>query len=226
MRPRERRRTRFRLRLPAELDRRFEALVFDWDGTAVPDRRADAATVRRLVEALCHLGVDVALVSGTHVGNVDGQLGARPPGPGALFLCLNRGSEVFRVGEPGPQLVHRRTATPAEEAALSEAAALTTARLRGRGLTARIASHRLNRRKIDLIPEEAWADPPKAAIPELLAAVEERLRRSGIDGLQEAAAVARESALEAGLENARVTSDAKHVEIGLTDKSDSARWIA
>ena len=33
-------------------------------------------------------------------------------------------------------------------------------------------SQRLNRRKIDLIPEPEWADPPKARIGELLAAVE------------------------------------------------------
>ena len=35
-----------------------------------------------LVEALCEACVDIAIVSGTHVGNVDGQLRARPPGPG------------------------------------------------------------------------------------------------------------------------------------------------
>ena len=61
-------------RLPAGLDRRFEALVFDWDGTAVPDRQADASAVRETIEALCSLGMQVAIVSGTHVGNVDGQL--------------------------------------------------------------------------------------------------------------------------------------------------------
>jgi hypothetical protein len=32
------------------LDRRFEALIFDWDGTAVPDRRADAGPVRDLLD--------------------------------------------------------------------------------------------------------------------------------------------------------------------------------
>ena len=37
---------------PAPFDRRFEAVVFDWDGTAVPDRHADAATLRALVEEL------------------------------------------------------------------------------------------------------------------------------------------------------------------------------
>ena len=31
----------------------FGAVVFDWEGTAVPDRAADAAAVRARVEALC-----------------------------------------------------------------------------------------------------------------------------------------------------------------------------
>ena len=39
----------------------------------------------------------------------------------------------------------------------------------------RSCAERLNRRKIDLIPEPEWADPPKARIGELLAAVERRL---------------------------------------------------
>lgn len=34
------------------LDRRFEAIVFDWDGTAVADRAADATRLRTLVEEL------------------------------------------------------------------------------------------------------------------------------------------------------------------------------
>src|SRR5688500_1159735 len=71
--------------LPDSLAQRFEAIVFDWDGTAVPDRAADATDVRERIEALCADGVDCVVVSGTHVGNVDGQLGARPTGPGQLW---------------------------------------------------------------------------------------------------------------------------------------------
>ena len=66
------------LELPAALDRRFEAFVFDWDGTAVPDRKADASAMRVAVERLCALGADLAVITGTHIGNVDPQLGARP----------------------------------------------------------------------------------------------------------------------------------------------------
>lgn len=218
-------RTAARRTLPAALRRRFEAVVFDWDGTAVPDRTADAAELRTLVEELCALGLDLAVVTGTHVGNVDDQLRARPAGPGRLLLCANRGSEVFEVGADGPALLHRRVATPAEDAALDAAAAAALAELGRRGVAGELVSARLNRRKLDLIPLREWADPPKARLRELLAAVELRLRTAGVAGLREAAAIALAAAQAAGLAEARVTSDAKHVEIGLTDKADAARWV-
>jgi trehalose/maltose hydrolase-like predicted phosphorylase len=211
------------LELPAPLDRRFDAFVFDWDGTAVPDRQADAAAMRAAVERLCSLGADVVVITGTHIGNVDPQLRARPSGPGRLFLCLNRGSEVFRVDEDGPEPIERRQATPEEDAALDAAAAEVVARLAEKGLHAEIVSQRLNRRKVDLIPEPEWADPPKARINELLAAVEERLAAHGLD-LHAVVELALEAARDAGLPDPKVTSDAKNVEIGLTDKADSSRW--
>ncbi len=98
-------------------------------------------------------------------------------------------------------------------------------RLARRGVGARIVSQRLNRRKIDLLPGPEWADPPKAEIGKLVVAVERRLRAAGIDGLVEAAEIALEAARAAGCVEAKVTSDAKHVEIGLTDKADSARAV-
>ncbi|HET9723806.1 MAG TPA: glycosyl hydrolase family 65 protein [Actinomycetota bacterium] len=209
----------------AEVRRRFEAVVFDWDGTAVPDRSADAGPVRAVIEALCAAGLDLFVVSGTNVRNVDGQLRARPNGPGQLYLLLNRGSEVFRVDRRGPHLVERRSATPKEHAALDVAARLTIERLAARGLHAEVVAHRLNRRKIDVIPEPEWADPPKARIAELLEAVEGRLAGAGLRGLPEVVEMAETAAREAGLPDPRVTSDAKHVEIGLTDKSHSGEWI-
>ena len=217
--------TRERAALSAALDRRFEAVVFDWDGTAVPDRRADASRVRALIEKLCGLGVDLAVITGTHVGNVDGQLSARPSGPGRLYLCMNRGSEVFQADEDGVRLVERREATASENAALDAAAQSTVATLAARGLRAEIVSERLNRRKIDLIPEPEWADPPKAEIADLLDAVQQRLHEAGLNGLGEAVALALDASRDAGLSSPRVTSDAKHVEIGLTDKADAARWV-
>ena len=102
-----------RAEMPVEIARRFDALVFDWDGTAVPDREADATRVRELVESLCAAGMHVVVVSGTHVGNVDGQLGARPSGPGRLLLALNRGSDLFAVDAVGPGVTGSADLIPA-----------------------------------------------------------------------------------------------------------------
>jgi trehalose/maltose hydrolase-like predicted phosphorylase len=211
--------------LAPALDRRYEAVLFDWDGTAVPDRGADASGLRGMIEQLCNQGMQLFVVTGTHVGNVDGQLCARPAGPGRLVFCVNRGSEMFSADADGLQLLHRREATAEEDAALDAAAEATVDELERRGVQAAIVSQRLNRRKIDLIPDPAWEDPPKSRIGELLEAVEDRLREAGLGGIREAVALATDAAAHAGLPDARVTSDAKHVEIGITDKADAARWV-
>ena len=204
----------------------FEAIVFDWDGTAVPDRQADASGVRERIEALCAAGVHVIVVTGTHVGNIDDQLRARPQGRGQLYVCCNRGSEVFAVTGNGPKLVLQRTASPEEDRALDRAAERTVERLRTRGIEAKVVSERINRRKIDLIPVPAWADPKKADIALLAEAVTTRLASVGIANLAEVVALAADISRGAGLADPRITSDVKHVEIGLTDKSDSAHWAA
>jgi Glycosyl hydrolase family 65 central catalytic domain/Glycosyl hydrolase family 65, C-terminal domain len=207
------------------IERRFEAIVFDWDGTAVPDRVSDASRLRDSIERACREGIDVIIVSGTHVKNVDAQLAARPRGPGTLHMCLNRGSEIYRVTRGGVRLLQRRHATRSELASLDRASDRTIQQLAARGLPVRLVSKRLNRRKIDLLPDAAWADPPKARISDLVIAVQERLAQYGIGGLTAVIEVARDAARSSGMLDCRVTSDAKHVEIGLTDKSDSARWI-
>lgn len=209
----------------AALHRRFEAAAFDWDGTAVTDRKADAGELRELFAKLLEAGFDLAVITGTHIGNVDGQLGLRPHGPGRIIVGCNRGSEVYELGSVGPVLLERRVASAAEDEMLDRAAELAVERLGAKGLTVSVISDRLNRRKIDLIPLPEWADPPKAQLPKLLAAVEARLAAAGIDGLPEAVELVRTCGLEVGLPDPRVTSDAKHAEIGLTDKTHSASYV-
>ncbi|HKE52376.1 MAG TPA: hypothetical protein VKE25_12785, partial [Actinomycetes bacterium] len=116
--------------------------------------------------------------------------------------------------------------SPTEDRDLDRAADATVERLGERGIRAEVVSNRLNRRKIDIIPEPEWADPPKARIGELLAAVSERLHAAGWRDLAEVVAVTVEASRSAGLADPRISSDVKHVEVGLTDKSDSARWAA
>ena len=209
--------------LERALEREFQVICFDWDGTAVADRQADAAAVRSRVERLTALGVDIAVFSGTSVANVDGQLRARPGVEGHLFLYLSRGSEIYVVGPAGPRLLERRQATSLEEEQLTAASEALRDHLVAAGLDAGIVYDRLNRRKVDLIPE--WPDPRKAEVAELQQRVDQRLRAAGIPGLGACMELARELSRSAGLARLAVTSDAKHIEIGLTDKSDSMRAV-
>jgi hypothetical protein len=216
--------------LPSVLARPFRLIAFDWDGTAVASRWADAAQVDALVDALLGMDVRVAVITGTSFENVARQLlpGIAPEHASRLVVCANRGSEAFGFDQHGePVLLHRRQATPEEDRLLDAVADGVTAQLeRLTGLPFAVVRNRLNRRKIDLIPEPAFADPPKSAIGDLLIATEARLRGAGLSGgVREAFEMTERLARELGLEDARVTSDVKHIEVGLTDKADSTAFV-
>jgi trehalose/maltose hydrolase-like predicted phosphorylase len=106
---------------PSPLDRRFEAIIFHWDGSAGPDRVADAIRLRRLIEGSCAAGIEVAIISGATLETVDEQLRARPAGPGRLMLALHDHSEAFRIDQAGPQMMQRRVITAEVEGRLAAA---------------------------------------------------------------------------------------------------------
>ena len=157
---------------PAALDRRFEAVVFDWDGTAVPDRARMPRAARRWSRSCARSGSTSRSSRARTSATSMGSFAPGRPGPDGSMLCVNRGSEVFAAdarrdascssGVRRPPRRTRRSTRPLQA---------TVAELGRRGLEARSCSQRLNRRKIDLIPVPEWADPPKARIGELLAAV-------------------------------------------------------
>jgi trehalose/maltose hydrolase-like predicted phosphorylase len=213
-----------RRRLEPALDRRFEAVLFDWEGTGVADR-ARATELRDVIEQLCELGLVLGLIATADVGDVDGRLDARPRGPGRLYLCTGRGSEVSIVDSDGVRAVHERRATAEEKAALEAAANATITELERRGLRLDASSDPPGRRTIDLVPGVERADEPRAGRSALLEEVDARLRAASIAGLRGAVAIAKAAALSTGLPNAHVTTDGRHLEIGLTDKSDSVRWL-
>ena len=214
----------------AALRRPFKIIAFDWDGTAVVNRQADAAAVRGVIERLLELGVYVVVITGTNFQNVDRQLSSAIRGPHKrrLFILTNRGSEVFGFDDQSrPVLLWQRIATPEEERLLTEVADAVRDTIEAQtNLKLDIVYNRLKRRKIDLIPVPEWADPPKSVIGDLLQAVESRLVRGGLaGGLREAFQLTRQLAAEKGLPVARITSDVKHIEVGLTDKEDAIRWL-
>ncbi len=211
------------------LAREFRMIVFDWDGTAVANRMEDASALARLAEPLLADGCWLVVVTGTSFDHIARQFCdlVSPDCRARLVVCANRGSEVFGFDEHGEAVVrYRREATPAEDQALTAIAeAVRDELVRATRLDVGIVYNRLNRRKIDLIPLPEWADPPKAEIGALRQAVETRLAEAGWHGgIAGVVELAERQAARAGIE-VRITSDVKHVEVGLTDKADSIAWI-
>jgi len=206
----------------------YRIIVFDWDGTAVKDRAADARPVASALEELLQLDFYVVVVTGTNYDNIERQFACHISGPCKrnLYICTNRGSEVYGFDAHSELfLLYHREATDEENQALDRTAEAVKAEVEGgSGVAIDIVYNRLNRRKIDLIPE--WQDPPKSQIGKLLAETEKRLRKGGYAaGIKGAYEATERYSREMGLAGARITSDVKHVEVGLTDKSDSLRWI-
>ena len=209
--------------------RGYRVIAFDWDGTAVPSRQHPAHEAVKRVEVLCRHGIWCAVITGTNLDNINRQffrfVSARAKA--RLLALMNRGSEAFGFGSKGEAiLLHRRKATEEENAAMDEIAMGIRDWLRGEyGLETEIIFDRLNRRKIDLIPLPDWADPPKARIAELLRAVKTRLKDAGVaGGIKGIIDRVEQMAAQRDID-LRLTTDVKHVELGLTDKSDSVAYI-
>ncbi|MGH3075922.1 MAG: hypothetical protein ACRDQC_13380, partial [Gaiellales bacterium] len=209
-------------------DHRYRLIAFDWDGTAVTDRKEHPAELARAMQRLLDGGSLLVVITGTNADNVGGQIAPllTPAALSRLYMMVNRGSEVYAHEADGTRsLLWGREASSEEDAALDSAADTVRDRLAAdHGVQIDIIRNRLNRRKLDLIPTPEWADPPKARIGELLAAVEERLKPvpggiGAVIDMTDAAAKA------AGLRDPRITTDVKHVEVGLTDKSDSIAYV-
>ncbi|MBI4557098.1 MAG: hypothetical protein HY706_05885, partial [Candidatus Hydrogenedentes bacterium] len=209
--------------------RPYRLLAFDWDGTAVSDRSAPAPEAASRIATLSGLGVWSAVITGTKYENLERKffLLIRPDRRWRVTACMNRGSEVFGFDRAGVcALEYRREATPQENRLMDEIAlAVQKELLENHGLETRIVFDRLNRRKLDLIPEPAWADPPKERIGELMNAVNDRLRRGQVQGgIRHVLDRVERLAEQRGI-TLRLTSDVKHVELGLTDKSDSVHYL-
>ncbi len=206
----------------------FRIIAFDWDGTAVRNRRVDAKPVARVLERLLKHNVSIVVITGTNFDNIDRQFCSLITGPHKqnLFVLCNRGSEVFGFNSRSePVVIYRRQASKAEEALLSKVAEAVKRDIEKQSkVEIGIIYDRLNRRKIDLIPE--WEDPPKSQIDKLLATTQKRLVDGGYaPGIAGAYELTQRFSDEFGLKDARITSDVKHVEVGLTDKSDSVIWV-
>ena len=212
-----------------KLDHKFKIIAFDWDGTAVKSRHHPVDDILWRLESLLKNGVKVVIITGTHFGNIDSQFCSKvkPELKKNLYVCVNRGSEVYGFDENGkPVVLHRREATAAENALMDRVSEEMKSFLKEKyNLDVEIIANRFNRRKLDLYPYPEWADPPKEKIDELLTVVEKHLRDFGItNGIQEVIDLVKKKVKSLG-GDLRITTDVKHIEYGLTDKSDSVNFV-
>jgi hypothetical protein len=216
--------------LPPRLQRPFKIITFDWDGTAVMFRHEDTTQLRENVEKLLRLDVVIVVISGTKLSNIDLWLSAMMRGAHLrnLFISTNRGSEMYGFDTLSrPVLLWQRTASRNEDRLLTEIIdAVRDAVVARTGLAIRVVYDRMNRRKLDLIPLPEWRHPPRSAIGEVWQVVEARLRGAGLSrGLREVLELIERTVQDKGLNGARLTADAKQVEVGLKDKSDAMDWL-
>ena len=158
-----------------------------------PDRRADASDASAaMVEGARAAGSISSSSAAPTSATSTAQLQRAAGRPGRLHLCLNRGSEVFAVGRgrsaPGPRgaTARGRGRAPSRRSGADRRRDCARA-----GFRAEIVAQRLNRRKIDLIPEPDWVGPAEGAHrASCWRRSKQRLRRAGIAALAEVVEIA------------------------------------
>lgn len=212
----------------ALLGRPFKVIVFDWEGAAMAGRRGDAALLACLAERLLRRGVWLVAVAEARLERLGRLLchSLPPVVRRRLLLCTSGGSEIYGFDSQG-RLRRRfhRLATPEEESKLSAIAEALRDYVAARtGLEVEVSHRWPLRRRIDLMPQPEWRDQPLSG--ELLAAADEHLRSAGLaGGLEELGPYALRLAAQHGLPHVRVTSNARHIDLRLTDKGELAAWL-
>ena len=211
-----------------ELSKKYKIIIFDWDVTAVHTRNDDISKLIDALEELLKQGIFIVVVTGTNFENIDRQFSSHISGlyKKNLFICTNRGSEVFGFDENSqPVLIFRLNIDNETNKLLDKIAEKTKKNIESKTkIRLELIYNRLNRRKLDLIPE--WGNPLKSEIDKLIVETEKKLKNAGFkEGIKGAFDLMENNARLLGLNDARVTSDVKHIEVGVSDKSDSIKWI-
>lgn len=206
---------------------KYKLIIFDWDGTAVMSRNDNASEFIDTAQQLINKGIRLAVITGTKFENIDNQLTKHiNTNKNLIHICTNRGSEVFSFDENGnKKCLYDRKISNKENELLDKIVVTTANKLKEISYAdVDVIFNRKNRRKIDLLPE--WKSPKKNEFNELLVRVEEKLDSSGLaGGLRKAYSLLEQTAKSYGFTQAKITSDIKHLEIGITDKNDSINWL-
>lgn len=207
--------------------KKYKAIFFDWDGTAVLSRRAPAAAAVAAMAPLLENGVKLAIISGTTYDRIaGGQLHKHFTENQLedLYLGLGRGAfnYAFTHGEPyvfADRLPDSRTRGTIHRIGFDIHMEL----LEKYGLNTDIVFNRPNYCKIDLAAGVDRGDNlfMQAGETEALQSTLQSLNIGGLRCLIETA----KRAGEANGLDVSPTCDGKYLEVGISDKSDNVDTI-
>lgn len=208
--------------------KKYKAIFFDWDGTAVLSRRAPADEAAARMKPLLQQGVKLVIVSGTTMENLAGgslHTYFTEEELGNLYLGLARGAYNYRY-ECGKPMVFAHEIPDSETLLLIHRAAYAVHEelLRSYGFPTDIVFTRPNYCKIDLMVENNRGDLLFFQENELEALKESLLSHGFQGGIRGLLDLAKEKGSSYGL-SLLPTTDAKYLEAGLSSKSDNVNTI-
>lgn len=203
--------------------KKYKAIFFDWDGTAVLSRKAPVEDAVKAMRPLLEKGVKLAIVSGTTYENIAGgklhQL-FTPKQLENLFLGLGRGAYDYGFDEDGkPVIIRNRVPDHQGITAIHDACYRVHRELLERyGMNTDIVFSRPNYCKIDLMPNQNRGDNLFLQEGEA-AMLQQTLNQHGIDSIE--ALIQMAESFGTSTMPLRATTDAKYLEVGPTGKSDN-----
>ena len=209
--------------------KKYKAILFDWDGTAVVSRKASAKEAIAAMKPLLAKGVPLAIISGTTYENIAGgklETFFTKDELQNLYLGLGRGAYQYAFTEEGSPYIFENL-IPAKEELLQIhdlCFQIHQYLLREYDFSTDIVFTRPNYCKIDLMPELDRGDQLFMQSDELTS-LKQKLDGHGIEGgLQSLLDLAQKLGKEKGF-FVLSTCDAKYLEVGISSKSDNADLI-
>lgn len=209
--------------------KKYSAILFDWDGTAVTSRKAPADEACAAMKPLLAKGIPLVIISGTTYENIAGgklESFFTVEELQNLYLGLGRGAYQYAYTKEGQPYIFRDLLPDREGTLLIHEICFNIHQtlLRDYGFATDIVFTRPNYCKIDLMPEHDRGDQLFMQSDEL-GVLKDKLINHGIQGgLQQLLDLAEELGEEKGM-NVLSTCDAKYLEVGISSKSDNADLI-
>ena len=204
--------------------KKYKAIFFDWDGTAVTSRSAPVEAAAGAMKPLLQQGVKLVIVSGTTYDKIAGGkfhtyfTGEEQKN---LFFGLGRGAYNYEIKNGEPEIFASMIPDPEGLIKIHDICyAIQTRLLREYGLKTDIVFSRPNYCKIDLMVENDRGDQLFMQGDEV-EHLRQVLKEHGIEnGLKELINIAEQIGEEFG-QKVSATCDAKYLEVGISCKSDN-----